>query len=77
MPIMSTHHKVSTAAMGHNHSGVNTGVMQTRASLLHCWAIIGVLTSHHAPFPVFPRACVSKGANHAHDATELMHVHMC
>lgn len=22
---------------------------------------MGVLTSHHAPFPVFPRACVSKG----------------
>lgn len=60
---MGAHHRVSTAAAGHNHSGGNTGVMYTRAYLLHGWAVSGVLTSHHAPFPVFPRTCVSTGAN--------------
>jgi len=33
--------------------------------LLNGWVVSGVLTSHHAPFPVFPRACVSMWANSA------------
>lgn len=71
-----THCKVSTAAVGPRHSGGSAGAMQTRAYPLHDWAIIGVLTSHHAPFPVFPRACVSSGANRIHDTAHSCTVHM-
>lgn len=71
-----THCKVSTAAAGPRHSRGSTGAMQTRAYPLHDWAIIGVLTSHHAPFPVFPWACVSSGANRIHDTAHSCTVHM-
>lgn len=71
-----THCNISTAAAGPRHSGGSAGAMQMRAYPLHDWAIIGVLTSHHAPFPVFPRACVSSGANRIHDTAHSCTVHM-
>lgn len=64
---MSAGCSVPTAAAGQKRSGGNAGAIQTRAKAPRDWAIIGVLTSHHAPFPVFPRACVSSGANRIYD----------